>query len=61
MAEHDRVWAKHQTLHDPDHLAAAKSLRRERLEVVRPGLEAEVQIRALSDYDVLLGTDDGVA
>jgi transposase len=59
VAEHDRVWARHQTLHDPAHLAAAKSLRRERLEVVRPAGEAEVQIRALSDYDVLLGTTDG--
>jgi transposase len=58
VAEHDRVWAKHQTLHDPAHLSAARVLRRERLEVVRPDAEV-VQVRALSDYDVLLGTTDG--
>ncbi len=61
VAEHDRVWAKHQTLHDPAHLAAAKTLRRERLDVVRPTADDDVQIRALSDYDVLLGLDGGVA
>lgn len=61
VAEHDRVWAKHQTLHDPDHLAAARSLRRERLEVVRPAADTDVEIRQLTDYDVLLGTDGGVA
>jgi len=61
VAEHDRVWAKHQTLHDPEHLAAAKMLRRERLEVVRPAADTQVEIRQLSDYDALLGTDGGVA
>src|SRR5450631_2680216 len=45
VADHDRVWAKHQSLHDPVHLAAAKALRRERLEVVRPAAQAEVEIR----------------
>jgi transposase len=59
VAQHERVWAKHQTLHDPAHLAAATSLRRQRLEVVRPAADTEVQIRALSDYDALLGVDDG--
>ena len=61
MAEHDRVWAKHQTLHDPDHLAAARSQRRERLEVVRHTADTQVEIRQLTDYDALLGTDGGVA
>jgi transposase len=61
VADHDRVWAKHQSLHDPVHLAAAKALRRERLEVVRPAAQAEVEIRALADYDILLGVDGGVA
>jgi len=61
VADHDRVWAKHQSLHDPAHLAAAKTLRRDRLEVVRPAAQADVEIRALSDYDVLLGVDGGVA
>jgi hypothetical protein len=61
VADHDRVWAKHQSLHDPVHLSAAKALRRERLEVVRPAAQADVEIRALTDYDVLLGVDGGVA
>ena len=59
VAEHDRVWAKHQTLHDPAHLAAAKASRRERLEVVRPAADTEVEVRRLGDYDALLGLDDG--
>jgi len=61
VADHERVWAKHQTLHEPDHVAAAKVLRRERLEVVRPAVEADVEVRRLSDYDALLGLDGGVA
>jgi hypothetical protein len=61
VADHDRVWAKHQTLHDPAHLVAAKALRRERLDVVRPGRDSDVEVRRLSDYDALLGVDGGVA
>ncbi len=33
VADHERVWAKHQTISDPDHVAAAKLLRRERFGV----------------------------
>ena len=61
VADHDRVWAKHQTIHDPEHLAAARTLRRQRLEVVRPPAETEVETRCLADYDALLGIDGGVA
>jgi transposase len=61
VADHARVWAKHQTLHDPAHLAAATVLRRQRLEVVRPIEQAEVEVRRLSDYDAALGIDGGVA
>jgi transposase len=61
VADHDRIWAKHQTLHDPEHVAAAKALRRDRLEVLRPPQQADVEIRCLRDYDVLLGVDGGVA
>jgi transposase len=61
VADHERVWAKHQTIHDPEHVTAAKALRRERLEVVRPVLESDVEVRRLSDYDALLGLDGGVA
>jgi transposase len=61
VADHGRIWAKHQTLHDPEHLTAAATLRRQRLEVVRPPVETEVETRRLSDYDALLGVDGGVA
>jgi transposase len=57
VADHDRVWAAHQTIPDPEHLAAAKALRRERIGVLRPATEAEVQIRCLADYDSALGLD----
>jgi transposase len=55
VADHERIWARHQTITDPAHLAAARTLRRERLEIVRPPREADVQIRSLADYDTALG------
>jgi transposase len=61
VADHERIWPKHQTIHDPEHLAAARTMRRQRLEVVRPPAETEVDTRRLSDYDALLGVDGGVA
>jgi transposase len=61
IADHDRVWAKHQTIHDPEHLAAARTMRRQRLEVVRPPAETEAETRCLADCDALLGIDGGVA
>jgi transposase len=56
VAGHERIWAHHQTLSDPAHVAAAKALRRERITIVRPPREADVQIRCLADYDAALGT-----
>ena len=61
VADHERIWAKHQTIHDPEHLAAARTMRRQRLEVVRPPAETEVETRRLADYDAVLGIDGGVA
>ncbi len=61
VGDHERIWAKHQTITDPAHLAAARALRRERLQVVRPAGEPQVQERNLADYDTALGTDGGVA
>ncbi|MCA1693390.1 MAG: IS21 family transposase [Actinobacteria bacterium] len=55
VAEHDRLWAKHQTVSDPEHVAAAKALRRDRIGLIRPAPEPEVQTRALADYDTALG------
>jgi len=61
VADHQRIWAKHQTITDPVHLAAARALRRERLEVVRPDGTPQVEQRDLADYDRMLGIDGGVA
>jgi transposase len=62
VADHERVWAKHQTIVDPAHLTAAKALRRERLEVVRPAATVQIEQRSLADYDTALGLDfDGGA
>jgi hypothetical protein len=61
VADHERIWARHQTISDPEHVAAAKLLRRERIGVLRPAPEPEVEVRALADYDAALGIDGGVA
>ncbi len=61
VADHERAWAKHQTISDPEHVAAARLLRRDRIGVVRPVPEPEVETRALADYDAALGIDGGVA
>jgi transposase len=60
-AGHERTWAKHQTITDPEHLAAARALRRQRLEVVRHAAGPDVEIRCLADYDTALGTGGGAA
>jgi hypothetical protein len=63
VAEHERLWARHQTISDPVHVEAAKALRRKHLEVARPAAAAEVEVRCLADYDTALGLTDqhGVA
>ncbi|MHB8440424.1 MAG: IS21 family transposase [Acidimicrobiales bacterium] len=58
VADHARLWAKHQSVTAPEHEAAAKQLRRERIGLVRPAPEPEVEIRCLGDYDTALGIDD---
>ncbi len=42
----------------PAHVEAAKRLRRERIGVVRPVPEPDVEVRCLADYDDALGLDD---
>jgi hypothetical protein len=59
VADHERLWAKHQTVSDPEHVAAATALRRDRIGLLRPAPEPEVEIRALADYDTALGLDEG--
>jgi transposase len=63
VADHERIWAWHQTITDPAHHAAAKALRRQRAGVLRPVGEPEVEQRNLADYDTALGlsADGGVA
>ena len=57
VADHERIWAWHQTISDPAHIAAARSLRRERVAVLHPVAELAVEQRTLSDYDTALGID----
>jgi hypothetical protein len=63
VGDHERVWAWHQTITDPEHRAAADMLRRNRIGALRPGREPDNQIsveqRALVDYDTALGIDLG--
>ena len=62
VADHTRIWARHQTISDSEHLAAAKLLRRGRLDVVRPpAAELEVETRDLTSYDTALGVETGVS
>jgi transposase len=69
VAEHERWWARHQTVSDPEHVEAAKLLRRKHLGVARsdagasrPSAHLEVEVRCLADYDTALGlADEGVA
>jgi transposase len=65
VADHQRLWAKHQTISDPAHIEAAKLLRRKHLDVAcqsRPSTQPDVEVRCLADYDTALGlADEGVA
>ena len=59
VADHERIWAWHQTISDPEHVAAAKVLRHNRIGRSRPAAEPEVEQRCLADYDTALGVDTG--
>lgn len=58
VADHARVWARHQSLTAPEHDTAAKQLRRNLVNRALPVAEPEVQVRDLSDYDAALGIND---
>jgi transposase len=62
VADHGRCWARHQTITDPAHLAAAQALRSARrlLVPVSGPADAEVEHRDLAVYDVLAGTGEAV-
>jgi hypothetical protein len=60
VASHPRCWARHQSITDPAHLAAAVALRHLR-RLPAPdastgaGSVAAVQVRSLADYDAVFG------
>jgi len=58
VADHQRLWAKHQTVSDFAHVVAGRVLRRHRVEVLAP-LQTEVEVRNLTDYDAALGLSAG--
>lgn len=59
VADHERAWSRHQTMSDPEHVTAARALRRHRVGLLRSAPEPEVETRCLADYDTALGLDDG--
>jgi transposase len=61
VADHERCWARHQTISDQGHLAAAKAMRTARRLAAVPGPRGdEVEQRDLAVYDQLTG-GQGVA
>lgn len=62
VADHERIWARHQAITDPAHLAAAAALRSARRGLVPvPGpADAEVEYRDLAVYDRLGGSREAV-
>jgi transposase len=64
VADHERCWARHQTISDPGHQQAAAQLRHQRgalgATTTRHDAE-EVQLRCLADYDAAFGLDGEVA
>jgi hypothetical protein len=62
VADHARVWARHQTITDFEHAVAAKHLRHGRHDLLRLVADAatdeEVEIRPLGVYDAALGLVD---
>jgi transposase len=58
VADHPRCWARHQTISDPAHLAAAARLRAEQATVTRRD-QGEAQLRCLADYDAAFSLNDG--
>jgi transposase len=61
VARHDRCWAAHQTITDPAHRQAAADLRIAAQRTPTTAADAEVERRALSDYDRLFGLDEVAA
>ena len=54
VADHARIWARHMTVADPVHVAAAQELREQ---VGRPSTRDDELVRDLADYDRAFGVD----
>jgi hypothetical protein len=54
VADHARVWARHMTVTDPAHVAAAQQLREQ---FARPPARDDVLVRDLADYDRAFGVE----
>jgi transposase len=61
VAQHHRCWARHQSITDPAHRAAADQLRIAHRQAQRTPIATLVQARNLSDYDRTFGLAEEVA
>ena len=61
VADHQRCWADHQTLTDPDHRHAATLMRARRRLIATEPADALVAYRDLADYDRIFATDEEAA
>lgn len=62
VGDHERIWAHHQTISDPAHVAAAGALRAVHRAIVGSGAAhpEQVELRALADYDAVFGIEGEV-
>ena len=55
VADHERAWAAHQSITDPEHSTAATLMRATRQHRSAAGIVDEVEQRPLGDYDTVFG------
>ncbi|MGI5144261.1 Mu transposase domain-containing protein [Streptomyces sp. CA-106110] len=60
VARHARCWARHQSLTDPSHAAAAKAGRERARQQPAAARQLDVEQRPLDTYDRIFGVIDGV-
>jgi transposase len=58
VGQHERCWARHQTLTDPQHAETATAMRQAYQDRPRGTATADVAYRDLADYDRILGTTE---
>jgi transposase len=61
VGEHERCWARQQTVTDPAHRTAAQAMRQAYQDRPRSRAAAQVACRDLADYDRILGTGNDMA